>query len=188
MPVGPAELRIRAVRRTVPRQRGRHRKLLAGHCQGIMTFEEANPEQCHRVRYEDLVTAPEETALAIFSFLGIEQVPGITQASFHARHAAGPGDQKIWFTGKIREDSIGRGVRVPAGKPPAPVREDINELLGRLDYRILDEKWNTAIGRADPRVRPERLPVPGQPPGRTSGRGPRRRGTRHRGPDQIPDR
>lgn len=34
-----------------------------------LAVEERFPERCHRVRYEDLVTATEETAAGIFSFL-----------------------------------------------------------------------------------------------------------------------
>ena len=86
----------------------------------IMAFEREHPGACHRVRYEDLVTAPEETAAGIFSFLGERQAPGITRGLF-------PGPPR-WQRLRGREDlvhrrgdrgtSMGRGVRVPAAALP----------------------------------------------------------------------
>jgi hypothetical protein len=55
-----------------------------------------------RIRYEDLVTAPEETVSAMFEFLGVAQIPGITRECFKIQHESnGPGDEKSWFTGQV---------------------------------------------------------------------------------------
>ncbi|WP_433325319.1 sulfotransferase family protein [Spirillospora sp. CA-294931] len=125
------------------------------HVDRMTAFEEKNPERCHRVRYEDLVTAPEETAEGIFSFLDVEQVPGITQACFQVEHArVGPGDKKIWLTDRVSSDSLGRGVRIPAGFLPRPLRDEVNGLLGKLDYRPVDRSWNEAVDHTDPRTEP----------------------------------
>ena len=123
--------------------------------QTIMAFEQAHPGACHRVRYEDLVTAPEETAAGIFAFLGERPAPGITRACFRSPHdGSGFGDEKIWFTDEVTETSMGRGVRVPAAALPGPLRQAVNEALARLDYRVVDDDWNAAPGRPDPRARP----------------------------------
>ncbi len=123
--------------------------------QAIMAFEEKHPGACHRVRYEDLVTAPEETAARIFSFLGERQVPGISRACFESPHdGSGFGDEKIWFTDEVTESSVGRGVRVPSGALPGPLLQSVNEALTRLDYRVVDDQWNAASGRPDPRAHP----------------------------------
>jgi protein-tyrosine sulfotransferase len=120
-----------------------------------LAFKERNAERCHVVRYEDLVTAPEEEAEGIFSFLGVAQVPGIAQTCFRTPHEGdGPGDEKIWFTNEITSGSMGRGVAVPAAALPPPLREAINETLAKLGYRQIDDDWNKALGPADPRVRP----------------------------------
>ena len=80
----------------------------------IQAFEERHPQVCHRVRYEDLVTAPEETAAAIFSFLGEQAAPGITEQCFDLPHEGnGSGDEKLWFTSGVSADSMGRGFMVP---------------------------------------------------------------------------
>lgn len=130
--------------------------------QAVMAFEEKHPAACHRVRYEDLVTAPEETAAGIFSFLGERQVPGITRACFNSPHEGdGFGDEKIWFTDEVTDGSMGRGVRVPSGALPGPLLHSVNEALARLDYRVVDDQWNAAVGRPDPRA---------HPPGRVNGR------------------
>jgi protein-tyrosine sulfotransferase len=121
--------------------------------QAILAFEEKHPDSCHRVRYEDLVTSPEQTAAAIFSFLGAEQVPGITRHCFEAPHDGnGPGDEKIWFSSEVTAESLGRGVQVPAAALPPPIQQPINEVLGKLDYRAIDVQWNAAVGRVDPRA------------------------------------
>jgi protein-tyrosine sulfotransferase len=122
------------------------------HVQKMMAFEESHPERCHRVRYEDMVTAPEETAAAIFSFLEVKQVPGITEECFQVKHEGNnPGDKKIWFTSKVTSESMGRGIRVPASWLPPRMRDDINQLLEKLEYRIIDNSWNEAVGSIDPR-------------------------------------
>jgi hypothetical protein len=134
----------------------------------IMAFEERYPDACHRVRYEDLVTAPEETAAAIFSFLGEDPVTDIASACFRTPHEGnGPGDEKIWFTNGISEDSVGSGIRVPAAALEPQVRHPVNEVLARLGYRPVDDAWNALVGRVDVRADASgRQPVSGGCPPR----------------------
>jgi hypothetical protein len=121
--------------------------------QSVMAFEDSHPVMCHRVRYEDLVTEPEQTAAAIFSFLGAEQVPGIAQACFRTPHEGnGPGDEEIWFSDGITADSVGRGVQVPAAALTPHLRNAVNDALARLGYRTVDDEWNAAAGRIDVRA------------------------------------
>jgi hypothetical protein len=121
--------------------------------QANLAFAEAHPESCHKIRYEDLVTAPEETAATMFSFLGADYTPGSVQACLQMPHDGhGPGDGKIWFTSAIKDDSVGRGVIVPADALPPGLRNEVNSTLERLSYRIVDESWHTAVGRVDPRA------------------------------------
>jgi hypothetical protein len=118
-----------------------------------LAFADKYPESCHRVRYEDLVTAPEETAAEIFTFLGAEQAPGITEECFRTPHEGeGPGDEKIWFTAGVLPGSLGRGVGVPAAALMPQLREAINEVLARLGYRQVGDQWNAALDRVDPRA------------------------------------
>jgi protein-tyrosine sulfotransferase len=122
------------------------------HVRSMLEFEEKHPLRCHRVRYEDLVTAPEPTASAIFSFLGARPVADITKSCFQVPHLGdNPGDKKIWFTDKINTDSLGRGIQVPAELLPPQLRTDINEVLDRLGYRLVDARWNNTPIRVDPR-------------------------------------
>jgi hypothetical protein len=119
-----------------------------------LEFEEAHPEACLRVHYEDLAADPQATAGRIFSFLGVAEVPGIGERCLTAEHDwAGPADYKIWATGEISADSIGRGVRVPAGVIPAPLLAAVNELLGKLGYATVGEDWNEQGSR--PVLRPQ---------------------------------
>jgi protein-tyrosine sulfotransferase len=129
----------------------------------IAAFEEKHPDRCHRVRYEDLVTAPEEVAAGLFGFLGVAPAPGITGRCFTGeRERFGPADYKIWATSAITGDSVGRGESVPAGLIPPPVTAAINELAGKLGYLPIDQEWGTPGRPADPRV-PGTAKVPAIP-------------------------
>jgi sulfotransferase family protein len=120
--------------------------------QAILTFEEEHPESCHRIRYEDLVTAPEQTVSAMFDFLGAAPAPGITRDCFSMPHESnGPGDEKIWFTDEVTPAAMGRGVRVPVGALPPPLLQEINGALIKLDYRPIGPEWNEVTGLFDPR-------------------------------------
>jgi hypothetical protein len=132
--------------------------------QEILEFEQGHPASCHRIRYEDLVTAPEETVSAMFDFLGVAQMPGITRECFKVPHESnGPGDEKIWFTDQVTSAAIGRGVRVPVGALPPPMLQEINEALAKLDYRQVGPEWNDVTGPFDPRAATGAVPAP---PGR----------------------
>ena len=128
--------------------------------QEILKFEEGHAAWCHRIRYEDLVTAPEATVSAMFDFLELEQVPGITRECFNIPHESnGPGDEKIWFTDQVTPAAMGRGVRVPFAALPPPLLHEINEALARLDYRQVGPEWNDVAGPFDPRETTGAIPA-----------------------------
>ncbi len=136
--------------------------------QATLKFEEEHPASCHRIRYEDLVTAPEETVAAMFDFLEVPRVPGITGDCFKIPHESnGPGDEKIWFTDQVTSSAIGRGIRVPFGALPGPALAEINAALAELGYRQVQADWNQATGAFDPR---EAATVAGSGPGRAPSR------------------
>jgi protein-tyrosine sulfotransferase len=139
--------------------------------QEILSFAGDHPGSCHQVRYEDLVTAPEETVAGILSFLGEQQAPGITQACFDTPHELnGPADMKLWFTSSVTADSMGRGTSVPANALPMPVRDPVNQVLARLGYRPVDDDWNQAASGTDPRLSPPAAALAGPGPDRGPGR------------------
>jgi protein-tyrosine sulfotransferase len=113
------------------------------HVEKALDWEKAHPQYCLRVRYEDLVTAPEETVTRIFDFLDI--VPDLTvlQTAFdRAARSAGPGDYKVIYTSTVESNSVGHGKRVPIGMIPEPQLEAINARLGHLGYEPLTKAWN----------------------------------------------
>jgi hypothetical protein len=119
----------------------------------IAAVEDAHPDRCHRVRYEDLVAAPEQTAQEIYAFLGVSAAPGIAESCFSAeRERFGPADHKIWATREITAGSVGRGESVPAGLIPPPILSGINELLARLGYHPVDGQWGTSGMSGDARL------------------------------------
>lgn len=121
----------------------------------IQAFRQKYPDRCHLVRYEDLVTDAERTVAELLAFLGVRQDPGITQRCFdHAHDGGGPGDEKVWFTGRIGTQSLGRGVQVPVTALPPPMLAAINDTLTSLGYRPVQPNWNALPEFTDPRSRP----------------------------------
>jgi Sulfotransferase family len=128
-------------------------KFWADHASKIAGVEDRFPDQCHRVRYEDLVLDPEGEAARIFEFLGVAPAPGITDRCFtFDRERFGPADYKIWNTTRISADSVGKGWSVPARLIGAPVRTRVNKLADRLGYLRVDDDWGVGGRPADLRV------------------------------------
>jgi hypothetical protein len=131
----------------------------------IARIEEQYADRCHRVRYEDLVEAPEQVADEIFRFAGVAPEPGITERCFTAeRERLGPGDHKIWHTSQVSAASVGRGQYIPVGLIPPPVLEEINELLNKLGYFPVDETWGTAAAPSALHIIPDRSRIPASAP------------------------
>lgn len=118
----------------------------------ICQFQARYPDRCHGIRYEDLVSTPEEIVEDLFTFLGLTSIPGITDRCLVEQHdARGPADHKIWFTSRISTQSLGQGTRVPVQLFPPEFLDSLNETLDQLSYRQIDEAWRTASGPIDPR-------------------------------------
>jgi hypothetical protein len=139
----------------------------ADNVRATLAAEERYPDQCFRLRYEDLVADAEATAAALLEFLGVAAAPGISERCFSAeRERFGPADYKIWYTSAISSDSVGRGWSVPAGMIAPPLLDVINELAGRLGYLAVDGEWGTTEPPADLRVPGITLPGPATAPER----------------------
>lgn len=123
------------------------------HVEGALQWQQAHPELCHRVRYEDLVTSPDSTVAEIFAFLGVDQDPTVLERVFARPSAArGPGDYKVVFTSSVKPTSIGHGKHVPVDMLPPPLLEAANEKLEALGYAPLDRGWNAEPPRTSGRV------------------------------------
>jgi Sulfotransferase family len=119
----------------------------------ILAVEAELGEDCLPMRYEDLVTDPEEQADRLFEFVGVAPVPEITQRCFTAeRQRFGPGDYKIWNTTGVTDSAVGRGWRVPARLIPAELLAVVNDLAEQLGYVQVDETWGVGGPPADLRV------------------------------------
>jgi len=136
----------------------------------ILAVEERFRECSYRVRYEDLVSEPEEVSDGIFRFLGVPPAPGLLEACFAAeRERDGPSDYKIWHTARIDAGSVGRGWSVPARLIGPSLTATINAMAGKLGYLPIDARWGISAVAPDPR-----LPGggPGAPRRPASGSGP----------------
>jgi hypothetical protein len=98
----------------------------AGHTGTTLAFEQAHPDSCLRLRYEDLFADVERTAASVGEFLGLTGgypgpplQPGGTGASAPA--ATGP-------------DAPGCGADLPSDELPDALKTHVNGLLTRLGY------------------------------------------------------
>jgi Sulfotransferase family len=135
------------------------------HTTTIIAFQDKHPSRCHGIRYEDLVTRPEEIAGDLFAFLGVAAAPGITQTCLaQQRDPRGPGDHKIWFTSRISADSLGQGTKIPTQLLPPEFLANLNQTLEQLAYRQVDNDWRAASGPIDPRADATPLVIPHREP------------------------
>ena len=131
----------------------------------ILAVEQRFLDRCHRVRYEDLVAAPEKVAAGIFLFLGVPAAPGISERCFTAdRERLGPADYKIWHTSRISADSVGRGWSIPASLIGPTVTATVNDLAAKLEYTQVGKQWGIAPVVPDLRQRGSGSVVPSAQP------------------------
>ncbi len=103
----------------------------------ILRFELRNASLCHRLRYEDLVTSPEETLGRAFEFLGVAPEPEAIRRAFSMSHDAGGGDDKIHESGRVTCARVGAGRSVPVDRIGTPLRRRVNALSRKLGYADL---------------------------------------------------
>jgi hypothetical protein len=143
----------------------------------ILGFQQRFPERSHHIRYEDMVTRPEETAEELFRFLGASPAPGITDTCFRVPHDPGQGDEKIWLTSKVHASSVGRGATVPVRAMPRPMRDVVNQILVGLGYQQVTDDWNNTDVTAQSDDTPSSIPeVPAERLEEASRRWPHLRG------------
>ncbi len=108
----------------------------------ILMFERNHRQQCHRIRYEELVTAPEETLKNLSKWLGIHWQDKSIEKMFLRDLSSGPGDQKSHYAGIFHSDSIGRGSQIPFSLIGEVELVQINGLLRELSYPTIERSWN----------------------------------------------
>jgi len=112
----------------------------------ILEFEQKNPDIACGIRYEDLVTDPETVASGIWEFLDLDPYPGVVGTMFDEPRSWGSSDHKVVFTRDVTASSVGRGTTVPIHSLPVVLLEEVNDVLGKLDYRTIDDSWGRYDG------------------------------------------
>jgi hypothetical protein len=82
------------------------------HTTRLLDFVALHPDRTHVVRYEDIVTSPEPTVRAVFTFLGEPWEPGVLDFNDHP-HTSGLEDHHVSTTTRI-EDQTGKHRTLPA--------------------------------------------------------------------------
>jgi protein-tyrosine sulfotransferase len=99
----------------------------------VLEFERRNPESCFRIRYEDLVAAPEDYLRPLLAFAGVEWEDGLLDAVFSTPHDPGGGDPKIQFSRRI-EARVGGGQLLYLGEVSENIKRAVDELSAQLAY------------------------------------------------------
>ena len=92
----------------------------------------ANPRL--RLRYEDLVRAPQAALERLFAFLGLPLPNGMLDSIFSTTHVVGPGDSKILNTTGIHTESVGHSARLAMETLSPDRRRQINAMHEQLGY------------------------------------------------------
>jgi Sulfotransferase family len=98
------------------------------HAGPLLAFEEAHPESCLRVRYEDLATEPDRVKRDLHEFLGPEEGTALPSLP-------GGDDPALPFTGPM---APGCGAELPVGLLPSALLAQVNDLQGKLGHPPLD--------------------------------------------------
>jgi protein-tyrosine sulfotransferase len=109
----------------------------------IYRFEEANPQNTYRLRYEDLVFNPHAVLPPLFEFLGVQQSPDLLEKVFKMSHEHGPGDPNAAFSRKIHSNSVGRGSTISIRHLSTVDLERANSLLQLLNYALIGPNWDS---------------------------------------------
>jgi len=118
----------------------------------LLDLERRRPESCYRVKYEALVSQPEQILAPLLAFLGVDWEPDLVSRVFRTKHDPGGGDPKILLTSGFRISSIGRGSLIPFSSIPPDRLPPMNALLSNLGYPEI---------AADPNDDPTRHLAPG---------------------------
>jgi len=108
----------------------------------ILALEERWARRCVRVSYERLVTTPAEVWREITDFLRVPAEPGAVDSALRRSHLRGYGDHKILMTDEVNTDSLGRGSCVPLHLLTAHGLANVNSLMSRVGYPVMETNWN----------------------------------------------
>jgi protein-tyrosine sulfotransferase len=104
----------------------------------ILDFAERHPQNTMTLRYEDLVSAPEEMTNKILGFIGEPVVPDLLETALSDPSPRGFSDWKTFSKDRIDASSIQRWRKLP----PATIRElaaVLNPTLTRCGYEPIRE-------------------------------------------------
>ncbi len=108
----------------------------------VLSVETALPGALLRVRYEDLVCAPEATVASIEAFLGLAHDPDLLARVFKTDHPqrAGFGDENARYSTQVHINRLGLGREIAWQQGiSAESKAEIGELIAQLGYPPLPD-------------------------------------------------
>jgi hypothetical protein len=111
----------------------------------MLDFESRAESDTIRIRYEDIVAAPDKILADLLSFIGVERAAGMDGAILRPRNGDGE-DPKIRFKSSVDSGSVGRGRAIPSALLTGELRKQMNGCLSALGYREVGGDWNYSAG------------------------------------------
>jgi hypothetical protein len=109
--------------------------------------------QTHAVHYEHLVRDPENTLAGILEFLSLAHddklIRRMIEEAFRVEHEPGAADFKIAQLNAVEQRSVERGRAVPEDSIKPPLRDEMNSLLAKMRYPVVDKDWNVSSDIGD---------------------------------------
>jgi len=111
----------------------------------IMEFESKYSKQSLRLKQQDIVLHPLESAQKIFQFLKLPLPHDLIDNIFKQDHQSGAGDFKIYGKTRIELHSVGKGFNIPIGRIAADRLEQIASLHTQLEIGDVNENVNRNV-------------------------------------------
>ena len=123
-------------KKTIPKKFTQKAALYKEYLDKAFSFIAKHPENAYTLRYEDLVTSPEETLSTLLSFLGEPYDEAMVMNFFSHHHNSGIEDPKIAKTRSIHSHSINRWKRDLSRRQLKICYEYLGDWMAKLKYDL----------------------------------------------------
>jgi hypothetical protein len=135
--VGIALPELHAYLRNIPNQYEAFAQAWVDCNERMLSFIESNAQDCHLLKYEDLVSDPETTLSNIIEFIGFESCPeSLLVDAFTGSPSIGLGDWRIYESNQIEVDRKNRWKQSIGTKAANRIAARVKDTAEKLDYEM----------------------------------------------------
>lgn len=123
-------------KKTVPKKLSQKAALCSVYLDKAFSFIDKHPDISYTLRYEDLVTEPQETLSALLSYLGETYDEAMLSDFFSHHRKSGIEDPKVAKTRSVHSHSIGRWKKDLSKRQVRICQEHLSSWITKLKYNI----------------------------------------------------